>query len=57
MGCDLVDPPILAGRAIEFRAYLAVRAGNGGTITTPRLATSDITKAHEWGRPRGPLVS
>ena len=28
--------------------YLAVRAGSGATIATLRLASSAITKAHEW---------
>ncbi len=34
--------------------YLAVRAGDGASIATLRLATSAIAKAHEWARLESP---
>ena len=34
--------------------YLAVRAGSGASIATMRLATSAITKAHEWAGQESP---
>ena len=34
--------------------YLAARAGSGASIATLRLATSAITKAHEWAKQESP---
>ena len=34
--------------------YLAARADSGASIATMRLATSAITKAHEWGKLESP---
>ena len=34
--------------------YLAARAGYGASIATMRLATSAITKAHEWAGQESP---
>ena len=34
--------------------YLAARAGSGASIATPRLATSAISKAHEWAKLESP---
>ena len=34
--------------------YLAVRAGSGASVATLRLATSAITKAHQWARLESP---
>ena len=34
--------------------YLAARAGDGASIVTLRLATSTITKAHEWAKQESP---
>ena len=34
--------------------YLAVRAGSGASIATLRLATSAISKAHEWAKLESP---
>ena len=34
--------------------YLAARAGSGASIATMRLATSAITKAHEWAKQESP---
>ena len=34
--------------------YLAARAGSGASIATMRLATSAITKAHEWAGHESP---
>ena len=34
--------------------YLAARAGDGASIATLRLATSTITKAHEWAKQESP---
>ena len=42
-------PPLPAGRhPLAVARYLAVRAGSGAAIATLRLATSAITKVHEW---------
>ena len=30
--------------------YLAARANSGASIATMRLATSSISKAHEWAK-------
>ena len=34
--------------------YLAARAGSGASIATVRLATSAISKAHEWAKQESP---
>ena len=34
--------------------YLAARAGSGASLATLRLATSAITKAHEWAKQESP---
>ena len=57
--CDSVGLPSLPAQPLTVARYLAVRAGDGASIATLRLATSAIAKAHEWaghdspGRDRG----
>ena len=57
--CDEMGLRSLPAEPLTVARYLAVRAGNGASIATLRLATSAIAKAHEWaghespGRDRG----
>ena len=57
--CGDVDLPSLPAEPLTVARYLAVRAGDGASIATLRLATSAIAKAHELaghdspGRDRG----
>ena len=57
--CDSVGLPSLPAQPLTVARYLAVRAGEGASIATLRLATSAIAKAHELaghespGRDRG----
>ena len=46
--CDSVGLPSLPAQPLTVARYLAARAGDGASIATLRLATSAITKAHEW---------
>ena len=46
--CDEVGLVSLPAEPLTVARYLAARAGSGGSIATIRLATSAITKAHEW---------
>ena len=46
--CSLPADPFTVAR------YLAVRAGSGASIATLRLATSAISKAHEWSKLESP---
>ena len=56
---DSVGLPSLPAQPLTVARYLAVRAGDGASIATLRLATSAIAKVHEWaghdspGRDRG----
>ncbi len=47
-------PALPAGQPLTVARYLAVRAGDGASIATMRLATSAITKAHEWAGHESP---
>ena len=57
--CDLVDLRALPAEPLTVARYLAVRAGDGASIATLRLATSAIARVHRWaghespGRDRG----
>ena len=57
--CDSVGLPSLPAQPLTVARYLAVRAGEGASIATLRLATFAIAKAHELaghespGRDRG----
>ena len=57
--CDSVVLRSMPAEPLTVARYLAVRAGDGASIATLRLATSAIAKAHEWaghdspGRDRG----
>ena len=46
--CDEVGLSALPAEPLTVARYLAARAGTGASIATLRLATSAITKAHEW---------
>ena len=46
--CDSVGLPSLPAKPLTVARYLAVRAGDGASIATLRLASSAIAKAHEW---------
>ena len=46
--CDEVGLTSLPAEPLTVARYLAARAGSGASIATMRLATSAITKAHEW---------
>ena len=52
--CADVDLRSLPAEPITVARYLAVRAGDGASIATMRLATSAITKAHEWAKLESP---
>ena len=61
--CDSVVLRSMPAEPLTVARYLAVRAGDGASIATLRLATSAIAKAHEWaghdspGRDRGVRAS
>ena len=44
----------LPAEPLTVAPYLAVRAGDGASIATLRLATSAITKVHEWAGHESP---
>ena len=44
----------LPAEPLTMARYLAVRAGSGASIATLRLASSAITKAHEWAGHESP---
>ena len=46
--CGDVGLRSVPAEPLTVARYLAVRAGDGTSIATMRLATSAITKAHEW---------
>ena len=52
--CDSVGLPSLPAQPLTVARYLAVRAGDGASIATLRLATSAIGKAHEWAKQEPP---
>ena len=52
--CDSVGLPSLPAQPLTVARYLAVRAGDGAAVATLRLATSAISKAHEWARLESP---
>ena len=57
--CDLVGLRALPAEPFTVARYLAVRAGDGASVATLRLATSAIARVHRWaghespGRDRG----
>ena len=46
--CAEVGLSALPAEPLTVARYLAARAGSGASIATLRLATSSISKAHEW---------
>ena len=52
--CDQVGLSALPAQPLTVARYLAARAGSGATIATLRLATSAISKAHEWAKLESP---
>ena len=44
----------LPAEPLTVARYLAARAGSGASIATLRLATSAISKAHEWAKLESP---
>ena len=44
----------LPAEPLTVARYLAARAGSGASIATLRLATSAITKVHEWAGHESP---
>ena len=52
--CDEVGLQHLPAEPLTVARYLAARAGSGASIATMRLATSAITKAHEWANLESP---
>ena len=46
--CDLVGLRSLPAEPLTVARYLAVRAGDGASIATLRLATSAIARVHRW---------
>ena len=46
--CDEMSLRALPAEPLTVARYLAARAGSGASIATLRLATSAITKVHEW---------
>ena len=52
--CDEVGLTSLPAEPLTVARYLAVRAGSGASIATLRLATSAISKAHEWAKLESP---
>ena len=52
--CDDVGLRSLPAEPLTVARYLAARAGSGTSIATLRLATSAISKAHEWAKLESP---
>ncbi len=52
--CDQVGLTPLPAEPLTVARHLAARAGSGASIATLRLATSAISKAHEWARLESP---
>ena len=52
--CDEVGLKSLPAEPLTVARYLAARAGSGASIATIRLATSAISKAHEWAKLESP---
>ena len=52
--CDEVGLSPLPAEPLTVARYLAARANSGASIATLRLATSAISKAHEWARLESP---
>ena len=52
--CDEVGLSALPAEPLTVARYLAARAGSGASIATMRLATSAISKAHEWAKLESP---
>ena len=52
--CDEIGLRSLPAEPLTVARYLAARAGSSASIATMRLATSAITKAHEWAGHESP---
>ena len=52
--CDEVGLMSLPAEPLTVARYLATRADSGASIATIRLATSAISKAHEWAKLESP---
>ncbi len=52
--CDEVGLTPLPAEPLTVARYLAARAGSGASVATLRLATSAISKAHEWAKLESP---
>ena len=52
--CSEMSLRALPAEPLTVARYLAARAGSGASIATMRLATSAITKAHEWAGHESP---
>ena len=52
--CDEVGLVSLPAEPLTVARYLAARANSGASIATLRLATSAISKAHEWAKQESP---
>ncbi len=52
--CSQVGLRSLPAEPLTVARYLAARAGSGASIATLRLATSAISKAHEWAKLESP---
>ena len=52
--CDEMSLRALPAEPLTVARYLAARAGSGASIATLRLATSAITKVHEWAGHESP---
>ena len=52
--CGEMGLSSLPAEPLTVARYLAARAGDGASIATLRLATSAITKAHEWAGQESP---
>ena len=52
--CDEVGLRPLPADPLTVAGYLAARAGSGASVATLRLATSAISKAHEWAKVESP---
>ena len=52
--CGEMSLSSLPAEPLTVARYLAVRAGSGASVATLRLATSAISKAHEWAKLESP---
>ena len=52
--CDEVGLTSLPAEPLTVARYVAARANSGASIATIRLATSAISKAHEWAKLESP---